>query len=119
MSQTTLKAKPATKKRPKPDSENEEEDDDTGSDNSILSTTPPKAKKLKKGPAPKKIAARPLQEIENEAMNGAIEASIMVDGSSDVKPKKGSKSTDQYQKVDTMKSSSFAQVANIRDSLRS
>ncbi|KAI4196820.1 MAG: hypothetical protein LQ350_006333 [Teloschistes chrysophthalmus] len=93
--QTTLKPKKtaATKKRPKPDTE----DDDSASerpslhDDSLLSVTPPKAKKQKKAPAPKKSDAKPLQEVQNEA-NG-------FDGADDAKPKKGSKSTETYQKL--------------------
>ncbi|KAG8528188.1 DNA topoisomerase 2 [Bacidia gigantensis] len=95
--QTTLKSKPKSKKRPKSDSENEDEDEPSLSDASILSTTPPKAKKARKAVEPKKMGSKPLQEIENEAINEAINAS-MVDGSP-AKPKKGSKSTDQYQKL--------------------
>lgn len=57
--------------------------------------TPPSAKKQKRATAPKKSGATPLQENENEAFG--------TDGISDAKPdpkaKKGSKSTEQYQKV--------------------
>ena len=69
-------------------------------DDSILSATPPSAKKQKKL-APKKLGAKPLREIENEAISEAIDASMMLDGSRDEKPKKGSKATEQYQKVST------------------
>ena len=58
-------------------------------DDSLLSVTPPGAKKQKKGPAPKKSSGKPLQEIENEAMAST----------SPSKAKKSSKATDQYQKV--------------------
>ncbi|KAL8673642.1 MAG: hypothetical protein Q9168_001948 [Polycauliona sp. 1 TL-2023] len=97
MSQTTLKPKkPApSKKRAKPDTEDEDDalDHDSPHDDSLLSATPPSAKKQKKAPAPKKKAAKPLQEVENEAMG--------FDGTDEpeAKPKKESKSTDTYQKL--------------------
>ena len=96
MSQTTLKpkAKPAaSKKRAKPDTEDEESDPDEPqlNDDSVLSTTPPSSKKQKTVPKPKKTAAKPLQELENEAMK--------FDGADDPKPQKGSKSTETYQKA--------------------
>ncbi|KAL8851969.1 MAG: hypothetical protein Q9221_003180 [Calogaya cf. arnoldii] len=95
LSQTTLKPKKpaASKKRPKPDSEDEDStpERDSKHDDSILSATPPSAKKQKKAPAPKKKAAKPLQEVENEAMG--------FDGVDDPKPKKESKSTETYQKL--------------------
>lgn len=96
MAQTTLKPKkaPTSKKRPKPDSEDEDPDPEPSMhDDSLLSATPPSAKKQKKAPAPKKKATKPLQEVENEAMG--------FDGAEDSKPKKGSKSTETYQKVTT------------------
>jgi len=105
MSQTILKAKPdASKKRPKPDSENEdsEEEDPSLHDDSLLSNTPPSAKKQKNAPGPKKIGAKPLREVENEAIREAIDASMVFDGADDepqAKPKKGSKSTETYQKL--------------------
>lgn len=95
MSQTTLKPKKpaASKKRPKPDTEDEDSapERDSLHDDSILSATPPSAKKQKKAPAPKNKATKPLQEVENEAMG--------FDGVEDPKPKKDSKSTETYQKV--------------------
>ncbi|KAL9131448.1 MAG: hypothetical protein Q9217_000596 [Psora testacea] len=101
MTQTTLKAKPATKKRPKPETEDEDEDEDNPSalDNSLLSATPPSAKKPKKAAAPKRMGVKPLREIENEAISEAIDASMNLDGSPDTKPMKGSKATEQYQKL--------------------
>ena len=95
-SQTTLKpkAKPiAPKKRAKPDTEDEDIDPQGPpvNDDSLLSATPPSAKKQKKAQAPQKTAGKPLQELENEAMG--------YDGAGDPKPKKGSKSTETYQKV--------------------
>jgi DNA topoisomerase-2 len=90
--QTTLKPK-ASKKRPK------DESDDEGSilsnvlvqDDSILSNTPPSAKKQKKAPAPKKKPGHPLEEVENESMN--------LDGPSESKPGKAGNATDRYQKI--------------------
>jgi len=97
MSQTTLTAKPkftAPKKRPKPDTEDEDSDParDSPHDDSVLSTTPPSAKKQKKAPAPKKSAMSVLKEVENEAMS--------YDGGTEPKGKKSTgKASDQYQKV--------------------
>ena len=90
--QSTLK--PLSKKRPKPDSENEDSSVEEGAsihDESLLSATPPSAKKQKKAPGVKKSSGKPLQEIENGAMTAASPAGG--------KPKKSSKATDQYQKV--------------------
>ncbi|KAI9804716.1 MAG: DNA topoisomerase 2 [Sarcosagium campestre] len=72
MTQTTLKTKTAAaKKRPKPDSEDEESaaDVDDAADNSLLSVTPPSAKKQKKNLPAKKKAGQPLVPIENDEMN--------------------------------------------------
>lgn len=97
MAQTTLKPKAratVSKKRSKPDSDDEQPslEDISNHDGSILSMTPPSAKKQKRAPAPKKASGKPLQENENEAFN--------LDGAVDPKSKKAStKSTDQYQKV--------------------
>lgn len=71
-------------------------------DDTLLSATPPSAKKQKKAPAPKKMGAKPLREIENEAIAEAIDASMNLDGTDEPKPKKGSKSTEQYQKVSSL-----------------
>ncbi|MCJ1304555.1 DNA topoisomerase 2 [Hypocenomyce scalaris] len=95
--QTTSKPKTAkvaaSKKRPKPDSDGEDSDSSNPPlrDESLLSATPPSAKKQKKAPAPKKAGGKPLQELENEAVN--------LDGTGDPKPKKGTGSSDQYQKL--------------------
>lgn len=94
--QTTLKPKTTTaasKKRTKPDTEDEDSGPDNVSlhDDSLLSVTPPSAKKQKKAPAMKKTGGRPLRELENEAM--------ALDGAVDPQPKKGSGATEQYQKV--------------------
>ncbi|KAL8691878.1 MAG: hypothetical protein Q9218_002983 [Villophora microphyllina] len=95
LSQTTLKPKKpaAPKKRPKPDTEDEDSASGRPSlhDDSLLSATPPSAKRQKKTPAPKSKAAKPLQEVQNEATG--------LDGAEDAKLKKGSKSTDTYQKL--------------------
>ncbi len=98
MSQTTLK--PA-KKRPKPTSDDENSATESPSlhDDSLLSNTPPSAKKQKKAPVPKKTGAKPLREVENEAIMEAIDASMHLDGRHESKPKKGSKSTETYQKL--------------------
>ncbi|CAF9905090.1 MAG: DNA topoisomerase 2 [Heterodermia speciosa] len=96
LSQTTLssKVKPApSKKRPKPDTEDEAEasDQDLLNDGSHLSNTPPSAKKSKKAsaPKPKKSTMAALQEIQNEAF----------DAEAAPKSKKSGKATDQYQKL--------------------
>lgn len=94
-----MKARPAARKRPKTESDDENDDVSSVGGGSVLSTTPPQTKKQKKAPAPKKVGSKPLREIENEAISEAIDASLMLDGSPDAKPKKGSKSTEQYQKV--------------------
>ncbi|KAK4569413.1 DNA topoisomerase 2 [Recurvomyces mirabilis] len=100
--QTTLKttkAAPKPKKRSKPDSDDENSDvdmDNGTNDDSLLSNTPPSAKKQKKAPAPRaKAAAKPLMEVENE--------SFQMDGAADERPKpkaqKKGTSTEQYQKL--------------------
>ena len=96
-----MKTKPAaSKKRPKPDTEDEDSASDPSlHDASLLSVTPPSNKKQKKAPAPKKMGSKPLREIENEAIAEAIDASMHFDGADDPKPKKGSKATETYQKL--------------------
>lgn len=99
MAQTTLKPKAKTitsKKRSKPDSDNEQisPEDVLQNDGSVLSMTPPSAKKQKRAPAPKKTGAKPLQENENEAVN--------VGGGDNSKSKQAANSTDQYQKVSAL-----------------
>ncbi|KAK3673275.1 DNA topoisomerase 2 [Recurvomyces mirabilis] len=100
--QTTLKttkAAPKPKKRTKPDSDDENSDvdmDNGMNDDSLLSNTPPSAKKQKKAPAPRaKAATKPLMEVENE--------SFQMDGAADERPKpklqKKGTSTEQYQKL--------------------
>lgn len=81
-----------SKKRAKPDTEDEDSAPEAASlhDDTLLSATPPSAKKQKKDPAPKKKAGKPLQPRENEAPS--------FDGAAEPKPKKGS-ATEQYQKV--------------------
>ena len=64
LTQTTLSSKLTGKKRAKPES-----DDDSVADISILSNTPPSAKKQKKSTgAAKKSSGKPLNEIENDSM---------------------------------------------------
>ena len=96
--QTTLKpsvkAKSTTsKKRPKPDSEDETSSigDNAFDDESLLSHTPPKAKKAKPGPVATKSAKKPLADVVNEAM--------AVDGAAVEKPKKGKRVSEQYQMI--------------------
>ena len=108
LSQTTLNTKAKSgpsKKRPKPDTEDEASasDQDSLDHGSHLSNTPPNAKKLKKAsaPKPKKSAMTALQEIENEAF----------DGEDAPKSKKSSKATDQYQKVSLRAHFSAASLA--------
>ncbi|KAI9804695.1 MAG: DNA topoisomerase 2 [Piccolia ochrophora] len=95
MTQTTLKSKPtASKKRSKPDDVDDDagKDVDTMGDDSLLSVTPPSAKKQKKARAPiKKQGGEPLKSIENEG--GTF------DGPEDPKPTKGSAATEKYQKL--------------------
>jgi DNA topoisomerase-2 len=89
-----LKTTKATaKKRPKPDSDDEDPPSDIDSmhDASILSNTPPSAKKQKKAPAAKKAAGKPLQDIANDSMN--------MDGPADLPAAKKKSATDQYQKL--------------------
>jgi DNA topoisomerase-2 len=90
----------ASKKRPKPESDEENSDLDLDHDSigdaSLLSNTPPTAKKQKKLPGPKKSSGKPLASIENEsfAMDDDMPA-----------PKAKSKATgasDKYQKISHM-----------------
>lgn len=95
MTQTTLKAKPAakavaSKKRAKADSEDEGSDNDDGfGGDSVMSSTPPDAKKAKKAPGPKKGGAKPLADVANESFG--------TDGT--VEPSKETGAADKYQKV--------------------
>ncbi|KGO74230.1 DNA topoisomerase II, eukaryotic-type [Penicillium italicum] len=90
--QTTLKVKPAakaaaTKKKAKADSEDEVSDIQISDDDSLLSHTPPKAKKT---PAPKRAGSKPLADVENESHGGDVAA--------DSTSKTGNAS-DKYQKL--------------------
>ncbi len=75
MTQSTLKPKITTskittsKKRAKPDSdeENSDHDGDSVDDDSLLSNTPPKAKKQKPVPQQKKFSGKPLQPVTNDS----------------------------------------------------
>lgn len=72
---------------------------DSANDDSLLSNTPPSAKRQRKAPVPKKSSGKPLQPIDNESygMDGAD------DSEPGVKPKskvaKAGSATEQYQKV--------------------
>lgn len=93
MAQTTLKPKAKTapaKKKAKADSEDDASDahmsDDDG-DDSLLSHTPPKAKKAS---APKRAGSKPLADVENESFGG--------DGASEG-ASKNANASEKYQKV--------------------
>lgn len=96
---TAPKAAPKPRKRAQPDSDDENSDQDAATnDDSLLSNTPPSAKKQKKAPAPKKTASKPLAEIENESLamdDAAEDRPISKPGSK----KKGGGSSGQYQKL--------------------
>ncbi|CAP97358.1 DNA topoisomerase II top2-Penicillium chrysogenum [Penicillium rubens Wisconsin 54-1255] len=90
--QTTLKTKPAakaaaTKKKAKADSEDEMSDIQMSDDDSLLSRTPPKAKKTA---APKRAGSKPLADVENESHGG--------DAAADSASKSGDAS-EKYQKL--------------------
>ena len=85
-------------------SDDEDEDIAMGNgagNDSVLSHTPPSAKKQKKAPAPKKTTGQPLATVENEVS--------IVDGPSEGKSKTAS---DRYQKV--LRSHSLLGVADSR-----
>ncbi|KAI1831092.1 hypothetical protein DTO006G1_7841 [Penicillium roqueforti] len=90
--QTTLKVKPAakaaaTKKKVKADSEDEVSDIQMSDADSLLSHTPPKAKKTA---APKRAGSKPLADVENESHGGDTAA----DSAS-----KSVNASDKYQKL--------------------
>ncbi|KXT01938.1 hypothetical protein AC578_2560 [Pseudocercospora eumusae] len=88
---TAAKSAPKPKKRAKPDSEDENTDIDaidSQNDASLLSNTPPSAKKQKKAPVAKKSSGQPLAELANESFN--------MDVPVEQKAKKGS---EQYEKL--------------------
>ena len=87
MTQTTLKAKPAAKKKAKADSEDEVSDAQMSDNDSLLSHTPPMAKKAA---APKRAGSKPLADVENESFGG--------DAPSEAPGKNGNASV-KYQKV--------------------
>ncbi|KAI9840189.1 MAG: DNA topoisomerase 2 [Sclerophora amabilis] len=94
LAQTTLKPKATqSKKRAKPQTDDEASEIDRNSlhDDSLLSVTPPSAKKQKKAPVPKKKGGKPLQDIENDVAG--------LDGSQDPQPNKGPGATERYQKL--------------------
>ncbi|TFB03809.1 DNA topoisomerase 2 [Trichoderma ghanense] len=91
MVQTTLKSKPAPKKRPMVESDRDEEDPDASSG---FSNTPPTSKKQKTAAPPKKSGTKPLAELENDSM--------VLDDKDDDEPKPASKkktATETYQKL--------------------
>ena len=87
MVQSTLKTKPAAKKRPVPESD---DDDDSMGEGSVLSNTPPSAKKQKKAPPLKKAGGVPLAEVENDSM--------VIDEAPQA-PKQKKSATETYQKL--------------------
>ncbi|KAI9815208.1 MAG: DNA topoisomerase 2 [Thelocarpon impressellum] len=94
MTQTAAKPKAAaSKKRVKPESDDETAQLDRSSlhDDSLLSVTPPSAKKQRGAGAAKKAGGKPLQDIENDG--------VCVDGAGDPKPKATKSATDQYQSL--------------------
>ncbi|KAJ9667630.1 DNA topoisomerase 2 [Coniosporium apollinis] len=99
LAQTTLKPTKTTaaKKRPRADSDEENSDahldPDSMDDDSLLSNTPPSAKKQKKAPVAKKPSSKPLQQIENESFG--------MDGVDEPRPNKAAptNATDRYQKL--------------------
>jgi len=94
LTQTTLITKAATKKRAAVrDDENTEPDNHNINDDSLLSNTPPSAKRQKQAPTTKTSIGKPFKPIENESFG--------LDGAGDEKPKtkKGGASSEQYQKV--------------------
>ena len=103
---TKAVTKAAPKKRARPDTEDEVEidsDKDMFDDGSVLSSTPPGAKKAKMPPK-KKAASKPLATLENDA--------IALDGVADEKPQKAGTATDRYQKVSTSPRREYPSKAN-------
>lgn len=88
LTQTTLKTKPAPKKRAKPQSD----DDDDDAFNGDMADTPPNAKKQKKEPGAKKGGGKPLEEIENDSF-------MQLDAPAEPKPSKKKTATETYQKL--------------------
>ena len=81
----------ATKKRPAPSSDEENGDQDSeNEDDSLLSNTPPSAKRQKKATGPKKTVGKPLQQIDNDNFG--------LEGAGGPKTS-GSKPKEQYQKL--------------------
>jgi DNA topoisomerase-2 len=94
LTQTTLTtSKTASKKRAKPESGDEDSpsDIDAFGQGSLLSNTPPSAKKQKKGAVKKAGTSKPLQGIENESM--------LLDEPPAKGPSTKKSATDQYQKL--------------------
>jgi hypothetical protein len=89
MAQTTLKTKPASKKRSKQESDDESINSDSG-----FTNAPPKAKKQKSAPVAKTSSGKPLTEIENNSMMIEDEPA-----GSAKKSKSKKTATEQYQKL--------------------
>jgi DNA topoisomerase-2 len=92
MTQTTLKPKAKTapaKKKAKADSEDEMSDANMSDvdDDSLLSHTPPKAKKAA---APKRAGSKPLADVSNESFGGEAASEA---------PGKNGSASEKYQKV--------------------
>ncbi|PTB70795.1 type II DNA topoisomerase [Trichoderma citrinoviride] len=88
MVQTTLKGKPAPKKRPIVESDEDGEDASSG-----FSNTPPTSKKQKTAAPPKKSGSKPLAELENDTM-------VLDDDGDESKPASKKKTaTETYQKL--------------------
>lgn len=88
-------SKAGQKKRQKPDSDMENSDIDSdpidSANGSILSLTPPSAKKQKKAAPPKRAAGKPLEPMCNE--------SYIVQNVSGSKAAKNVSASEQYQRV--------------------
>ncbi|KAI9672891.1 MAG: DNA topoisomerase 2 [Trizodia sp. TS-e1964] len=87
---TSMIAKPkatVSKKRPKPDTEDEETANNSSDNKSVMSSTPPGAKKPKKATATKKVGTKPLQN------------DIGFDETAKPKPRKSIGASENYQKL--------------------
>ena len=94
LAQSTLKTKPAPKKRAKPESD----DEDLATDDvSGYSNTPPKAKKQKSAAPVRKKAGKPLAEIENDSI--MEDEPSAADAALSAAPKSNKSATETYQKL--------------------
>lgn len=90
-------AKPKKRAKADSDAENTDVDMDSLNDDSLLSNTPPSAKKQKKAPVAKKAkTAKPLTEVENESF-AAMDVDVDMESAA-ANAKKGG-SSEQYQKL--------------------